>query len=106
MDSCKTQMIWIINLMEEIDFGEGEVTWYVHVFHQLERSPFCFNQILEDGGSVDNETNIGTIDYFMHVEHEEEIPEAIEKMKIYVMGKKKGEMDALSKLSQENNHSK
>ena len=106
MDSCEIKMIWKINLSEEIDFRKGEVIWHVNIFHQPERSPFCFNEILEDGGCVDDETDTGDIDYYMNVEHEEEIPEAIEKMKIYVMGKKKAEMDALSKLSQENNYSK
>lgn len=107
MDSCKVQMIWKINLSEEINFRkEGEVIWHVHIYYQPEKSPFHFHEMKEVDGTVDDETDTGEIDYYMNVEREEEIPEAIEKMKIYVMGKKKAEMDALSKLSQENNYSK
>lgn len=83
MKSCIRQKVWKINLEREIQHLSGKIEWHVHVFHQEENSPFHFNEIHDEGVSVNDE--FSTLDSYMTVEKQTDVQAGVDRLKLHAI---------------------
>jgi hypothetical protein len=83
MRSCTRQKVWKINLEREIQHLHGKIEWHVHVFHQEENSPFHFNEIHDEGASVNDD--FSTLDSYMTVEKLTDVQAGIDRLKLHAI---------------------
>ena len=83
MKTCIRQKVWKINLERVIRHHSGKIEWHVHVFHQDERSPFHFNEIEDEGASVNDDYS--TLDSYITVEKLTDVQAGIDKLKLHAI---------------------
>ena len=83
MKCCRRQKVWRINLEKVVFNHRSSIQWHVNVYHQDERSPFHFNEVEEDGVSVDDKET--TFDWYVTVEKATDIQAGIDKLKLHAI---------------------